>query len=167
MNGYLNNFVAAHDSKVSAALDELTVVIPRCRTYQFNWSFLLAAVHLWSMLPSGVFSGGTKRTRRCKKLYVNVCIGVKTTSFVHSRVNLTLLDKSTRGFNIGTQRRISSPIIMILWVNRLGSPCTVHCVNTICVISSTASSKIVNNSDLELTRLRWRVYIYSNATSRQ
>ena len=43
MNGYLNHFVSARNTIASAALGELTLVIPRCRTDQFSLSFLPAA----------------------------------------------------------------------------------------------------------------------------
>ena len=56
---YLHYFVAARNTKASAALDEIALLIPRCRTDQFSQSFLPAAVRLWNLLPSGVFSGGT------------------------------------------------------------------------------------------------------------
>ena len=53
MNEYLNHFVC------EIALCELALVIQRCRTDQFSQSFLPAALHLWNLLPSGVYSGGT------------------------------------------------------------------------------------------------------------
>ena len=43
---YLHHFVAARNTRVSAALGKLALVIPRCRTYQFSQSFLPAAVPL-------------------------------------------------------------------------------------------------------------------------
>ena len=46
MNEYLNHFVAARNTRASAALGELVPVIPRCRTVQFGRSFLPAAVHV-------------------------------------------------------------------------------------------------------------------------
>ena len=55
MNDYLNYFVAACNARVSVALSELALVVPHCRTDQFNLSFLLAVVRLYSSL----FSGGT------------------------------------------------------------------------------------------------------------
>ena len=51
MNEYLNHFVAAHNTGASAALDELALVIPRCRTDQFSLSFLPATVRQWNSLP--------------------------------------------------------------------------------------------------------------------
>ena len=59
MNKHPKHFVAARNTKASAALDELTLGIPRCRTDQFSRSFMPAAERLWHVLPSGVFSGGT------------------------------------------------------------------------------------------------------------
>ena len=49
MNEYLNNFVAARNTRASAALGELALLIPRCRTDQFSRSFLAAAVRLWNL----------------------------------------------------------------------------------------------------------------------
>ena len=46
MNEYMNHFVAARNTRVSTALGELALVIPCCRTDQFNRSFLLFAVDL-------------------------------------------------------------------------------------------------------------------------
>ena len=43
MNEYLNNFVAARNTRASAALGELALVIPRCRIDQFSRPFLPAA----------------------------------------------------------------------------------------------------------------------------
>ena len=57
LNGYLNHFVAARNARASAALSELALVIPCCRTEQFSRLCLTAAVRLWNLLPSGVFSG--------------------------------------------------------------------------------------------------------------
>ena len=36
---------AAHNTRASATLGELALVISRCRTDKFRWSFLLAAVN--------------------------------------------------------------------------------------------------------------------------
>ena len=52
------HFVAAYNSRASAALRELALVLPRCRTVQFSRSFLPVAVRLWNLL-SDVFSGGS------------------------------------------------------------------------------------------------------------
>ena len=49
--GYLNYFVAARNTRTSAALCEWALVILRYRTDQFNRSLLLAAVSLWNLLP--------------------------------------------------------------------------------------------------------------------
>ena len=59
MNEYLDHFVAALNFRTSAALCEFTLAISRCRTEQFSRSFLPAVARLWSLLPSGAFSGGT------------------------------------------------------------------------------------------------------------
>ena len=59
MNEHLNRFVAARNTRALAALGELALVFPLCRADQSSWSFLPAAVHLWSLIQSGVFSGGT------------------------------------------------------------------------------------------------------------
>ena len=59
MNEYLNDFIAARNTRTSAALCELLLVIPLCRTGQFSRSFLPAAVPLWNLLQSGVFSADT------------------------------------------------------------------------------------------------------------
>ena len=59
MNGYLNNVLAAHNTKASDALGELVLVVPRSRTDQLSRSFLPAAVRLWNLLPSNMFSDGT------------------------------------------------------------------------------------------------------------
>ena len=59
INEYLKHYVAACNTRASAALGELALVIPRCRTNQFSRSFLPAAVRLWNVLPSGLFSDGT------------------------------------------------------------------------------------------------------------
>ena len=45
MNGYLNHIVAARNTRASAALGELTLVIPRCRTDQFSRSFICLLLH--------------------------------------------------------------------------------------------------------------------------
>ena len=50
MNEYLNHFVAACNTRASAALGELTLMISRWRTDQFCQSFLPAAVRLWNLL---------------------------------------------------------------------------------------------------------------------
>ena len=46
MNEYLTHFVAARNIRAPAALDELALVIPRCRSGKFSQSFLPAAFHL-------------------------------------------------------------------------------------------------------------------------
>ena len=59
MNGYLNHSVAARNTRGSAALGELALVIPRCRTDQFSRLFVPAAARLWNFLPSGVCTDST------------------------------------------------------------------------------------------------------------
>ena len=59
MHEYLNRHVAVHNNRASAALGELALVIPRCRTDEFSLTFLPANVHLWNLLPPVVFSCGT------------------------------------------------------------------------------------------------------------
>ena len=54
MNEYLHHFVAARNTRASAALDELACAILRCRTDQFGQSFLPVAVNLWNLLPSSM-----------------------------------------------------------------------------------------------------------------
>ena len=55
----LHHFVAVHNTRASAALCELALMIPRSRTDQFNRAYLLVAVRMWNLLPSDVLSGGT------------------------------------------------------------------------------------------------------------
>ena len=59
MNERLNHFVAAHNPRASAALGKLALLIPPCRTDQFSRLFLPVAVHLWYLLPPGLYSGDT------------------------------------------------------------------------------------------------------------
>ena len=59
LHEYLHHFVTARNTRVSAALCELVLVIPRCRTEQFSLSFLPVAARLWNMLPSNIFRGST------------------------------------------------------------------------------------------------------------
>ena len=59
MNKYLKHFIAARNTRALAALGELALVNPRCRTDQLSRSFVPAASRLWNLLPSGVPSGGT------------------------------------------------------------------------------------------------------------
>ena len=61
MHEYLHHFIATCNARASAALRELALVIPLCRTDYFSRSFLPAAVCLWNLLSTGVFSGGTLR----------------------------------------------------------------------------------------------------------
>ena len=71
MNVYTSHFVAARNTRASSAIDELALVIPRCRTDQFTRSFLPAAVCPLNLLPSGVFSGGTLISFKSD---VNLCL---------------------------------------------------------------------------------------------
>ena len=62
MNEYLNHFVAACNTRASAALCEVILVIPKLphnRTDYFSRLFLPAAVRLGNLLPPAVFHGGT------------------------------------------------------------------------------------------------------------
>ena len=59
MNEYLHYFFATRNIRALAALGQLTLVIPHCRTDQISRSFLSAAGCLGSLLPSGMFSGST------------------------------------------------------------------------------------------------------------
>ena len=59
LHEYLHHFVATRKTRCLAALRELALVIPRCRTDQFSQSFVLpVVVRLWNLLPSNVFRGG-------------------------------------------------------------------------------------------------------------
>ena len=71
MQEYLHHFVVACNTRASAALGELASEIPRCRTDQFSWSFLPAAVRLWKLLPPGVLSGGTLSPFKSS---INLCL---------------------------------------------------------------------------------------------
>ena len=44
INENLKHFIAAHNTRALAALGELVLVIPHCRTDHFSWFFLPAAV---------------------------------------------------------------------------------------------------------------------------
>ena len=46
MNEYLKHFAAARNSRASAALGKVALVIPRCRIDQFSRSLMSAAVRL-------------------------------------------------------------------------------------------------------------------------
>ena len=71
MNGYLNNFVAASNATASAALGQLALAIPRCRTEQFSRAVLPAAGRLSKFRPSGVLSGSTLSSF---KSVMNLCL---------------------------------------------------------------------------------------------
>ena len=71
MNKYLNCFIATLNTRASAALGELSLVIPSCRANQFSRSFLSAAVCLRNLLPSSVFSNGSLRSF---KRAINLCL---------------------------------------------------------------------------------------------
>ena len=68
---YLHPFLAARNTRASTPLGKVTLVIPHCRTDQFIWSFLPAAVRLWNLLPSGMLSGGTLSSF---KSVMNLCL---------------------------------------------------------------------------------------------
>ena len=59
LHEYMHNFVAARNTRASAALGELALVITRCNTEQLSRSFLPVAVRLWNLLHLDMFSGGT------------------------------------------------------------------------------------------------------------
>ena len=65
-----DSFFAARNTRTSAALGELVLMIPRCRTDQFSLSFMPAASRLWNLLVS-VFSG---RTLSSFNSDMNMCI---------------------------------------------------------------------------------------------
>ena len=71
LNEYLHHFVAVRNTRASAALRELALVIPRCRTDPFSRSFLPVVVCLWNLLPSDMLSGGTFNSF---KSAVNLCL---------------------------------------------------------------------------------------------
>ena len=71
LHEYLHHFVATRNTTASAALCELALVISRCGFDRFSRAFLLAAVRLWSLLPSGVFSGDTLSSI---KSAMNLCL---------------------------------------------------------------------------------------------
>ena len=56
---YLKHLVVTRSTRASAALGGLALVFSRCRIDQFYLLFLPAAVRVWNVLPSGVFSRGT------------------------------------------------------------------------------------------------------------
>ena len=70
LHEYLYHFVAASSTGASTAVGELALVNPRCITDQCSRSLLPAAVCLWNLLLSGVFSGGTLSSF---KSATNVC----------------------------------------------------------------------------------------------
>ena len=57
LNEYMNSFIVTRNTRVTSILGELSLVIPRCGTDQFNRLYLLPAVHLCNLLSSRVFSG--------------------------------------------------------------------------------------------------------------
>ena len=76
LHEYLQDFIAAYNTRDSAALCELALVIPRCRTDKFSLSFLPVTVRLLNLLPSlsvckTCFSGGTLRSF---KSAMNLCL---------------------------------------------------------------------------------------------
>ena len=71
MNEYLNDLVAARNTRASVALDELALVILRCRTDQFSRSFMPPAMRVLNLLLSGVFRGNTLSSF---KSAMNLCL---------------------------------------------------------------------------------------------
>ena len=59
INEYLHQFVAARNTRTSAALGELALVIPGCKTDQFSRSSLLATLR-WNCCRR-VYLGGVHR----------------------------------------------------------------------------------------------------------
>ena len=49
---YLHHLVAARNTRAPAALGDLALVIPHCRTAQFLRSFIPPVVRLWNLLSS-------------------------------------------------------------------------------------------------------------------
>ena len=71
LHKYLHNFVASPITRASAALGELVLVIPRCRTNQVSRSFFPSAVRLWNLLSLSAFSCGTLSSI---KSAMNLCL---------------------------------------------------------------------------------------------
>ena len=71
MNEYLQHLLAARNTRTSAALGDLALVSSRCRIDQFSRLLLPTAVSLWNLLPSGVFTGGTRSFFKCA---MNLCL---------------------------------------------------------------------------------------------
>ena len=67
LHEYLHNFAAVYSTIASAALGELALGFPRCRTDQISRSFLPVAI----LLPSDVFGSGTLRTFKSS---MNLCL---------------------------------------------------------------------------------------------
>ena len=59
MNESQHYFVPLRNTRESAALCQLALVIPRRRTNEFNRLFYTVAVRLWNLLPPGMFSDDT------------------------------------------------------------------------------------------------------------
>ena len=88
MSEYLNHFVTACNTRASAALDELALVIPRCRTDPFSQSFLPAVVRVWNLLPSSVLSSCSLSSF---KKTMNLCIQRAYLDFRYLYFSLFLL----------------------------------------------------------------------------
>ena len=71
MHEYLHHFVAARNTRASAALRELALTILRYASDLVSRSFLAVAVRLWNLMPSGVFGGGTLSSF---KSAMNLCL---------------------------------------------------------------------------------------------
>ena len=71
MHEYFHHFVVACNTRVSAALGELALVIPRCETDQLHRSLLPTPVRLWNLLLSRVLNSGTLSSF---KSAVHLCI---------------------------------------------------------------------------------------------
>ena len=70
-NEYLNHLATARNARASATLGELTLMFLRCLADQFSQSFLPAAILLWNIQPSGVFSDDTLSSF---KSAMNLCL---------------------------------------------------------------------------------------------
>ena len=66
LHAYIHHFVAIRSTRASAV-----IVISRCRTDQFSRPFLPAAVCLWNLLQSVIFSDGILSSF---KSAINLCL---------------------------------------------------------------------------------------------
>ena len=66
-----HNFIVARNTRASAALGELALVIPACGTEQFSRYLLLTNVRLWNLLPTFIFTDGSLSSF---KSAMNLCL---------------------------------------------------------------------------------------------